>query len=462
MNRTITAAGLVAALALGCSSAWGQLPGTRLDAVFPPGAQAGQTVEVVLVGADLDDVDRLVFSHPGITAARKMADPGPFDSGPQPVEGRFVVTVKSNVPPGQHSARCQGKYGLSNPRAFVVDTLAEVIEQEPNNQRSEAKEIAVPSVANGQLNGAADVDWFRFQAKSGQRLLIDGHARRIDSRSDLVVTVAASDGRILAESRQGHAGDPLIDLQIPANGEYYLKVQDALYQGGLDFVYRIVLSARPHIAFVFPPAGAAGANAPFTVYGRNLPGGKVSTIQLNGKPLQQLQVKIPIPGNIVDRLAFSSRLDPHQAGLDALEYRVQSPTGPSNPALVTVATAEVVREQSNNDTPDTAQQRKHVKSNAIVFAKSDRTLGVGAGQMARVDSCRLAVWKAEQAGLSLDGSVVASDAMFPFPDGLLAGLDAGASAAIQPGGSIRDEEVIAAANEREAAMIFTGHRHFLH
>ncbi len=105
---------------------------------------------------------------------------------------------------------------------------------------------------------------------------------------------------------------------------------------------------------------------------------------------------------------------------------------------------------------------KHVKSNAIVFAASDRTLAIGAGQMSRVDSCRIATWKAEQAGLSLKGSVVASDAMFPFPDGLIHALEAGASAAIQPGGSMRDEEVIAAANEREAAMVFTGHRHFLH
>lgn len=105
---------------------------------------------------------------------------------------------------------------------------------------------------------------------------------------------------------------------------------------------------------------------------------------------------------------------------------------------------------------------KHVKSNAIVFASSDRTLAIGAGQMSRVDSCRLATWKAEQAGLSLKGSIVASDAMFPFPDGLVNALEAGATAAIQPGGSIRDEEVIKAANEHDAAMVFTGHRHFLH
>ncbi|MBA3386623.1 MAG: bifunctional phosphoribosylaminoimidazolecarboxamide formyltransferase/IMP cyclohydrolase [Chthoniobacterales bacterium] len=105
---------------------------------------------------------------------------------------------------------------------------------------------------------------------------------------------------------------------------------------------------------------------------------------------------------------------------------------------------------------------KHVKSNAIVYAGADRTLGVGAGQMSRVDASRIAVWKAQEAGLSLGGSAVASDAFFPFADGLLAAADAGATAAIQPGGSVRDEEVIAAANERNMTMIFTGVRHFRH
>jgi phosphoribosylaminoimidazolecarboxamide formyltransferase/IMP cyclohydrolase len=105
---------------------------------------------------------------------------------------------------------------------------------------------------------------------------------------------------------------------------------------------------------------------------------------------------------------------------------------------------------------------KHVKSNAIVYARGEQTLGVGAGQMARVDSSRVAVWKAGEAGLSLKGSVVASEALFPFADGLIAAADAGAVAAIQPGGSVRDDEVIKAADERGMAMVFTGCRHFRH
>ena len=105
---------------------------------------------------------------------------------------------------------------------------------------------------------------------------------------------------------------------------------------------------------------------------------------------------------------------------------------------------------------------KHVKSNAILYAAADRTLGIGAGQMSRVDSSRIAVWKAGEAKLSLRGSVVCSDAFFPFPDGLIAAAEAGATAAIQPGGSVRDPEVIAAADERNLAMAFTGVRHFRH
>jgi phosphoribosylaminoimidazolecarboxamide formyltransferase/IMP cyclohydrolase len=112
---------------------------------------------------------------------------------------------------------------------------------------------------------------------------------------------------------------------------------------------------------------------------------------------------------------------------------------------------------------------KHVKSNAIVYAKDGATVGIGAGQMSRVDSSRIAAHKsedaAEEAGENealVKGSVVASDAFFPFADGLLAAAEAGATAVIQPGGSIRDEEVIAAADDADLAMVFTGMRHFRH
>jgi len=105
---------------------------------------------------------------------------------------------------------------------------------------------------------------------------------------------------------------------------------------------------------------------------------------------------------------------------------------------------------------------RFVKSNTIVFVRDRQTLGVGAGQMSRVDSARIAGIKAKNAGLSLAGSVAASDAFFPFRDGLDVVIDEGAVAVVQPGGSMRDDEVIAAANERNIAMVLTGVRHFRH
>jgi phosphoribosylaminoimidazolecarboxamide formyltransferase/IMP cyclohydrolase len=107
----------------------------------------------------------------------------------------------------------------------------------------------------------------------------------------------------------------------------------------------------------------------------------------------------------------------------------------------------------------------HVKSNAVIFTAADRTLAIGAGQMSRVDAVKAAVLKAQASPSErgvLTGSVVASDAFFPFRDGLDAVVSAGATAVVQPGGSVRDAEVIAAADEHDIAMVFTGRRHFRH
>jgi phosphoribosylaminoimidazolecarboxamide formyltransferase/IMP cyclohydrolase len=127
-----------------------------------------------------------------------------------------------------------------------------------------------------------------------------------------------------------------------------------------------------------------------------------------------------------------------------------------------VVTRRIPTEQELDDLLFAWKVAKFVKSNAIVFCKGGMTMGVGAGQMSRLDSARIASIKAQAAGLSLQGTAVASDAFFPFRDGLDVVVDAGASCIIQPGGSIRDAEVIAAADERGVAMVFTGVRHFRH
>ena len=354
------------------SPALAQLPATRLDGLFPAGGATGSTIEIIISGLDLDDVDRLQFSHEGIKASRKMAEPTKFDEGPQPVENAFLITIDGNVPPANYEIRCQGKYGLSNPRTFVVGSVPESVEKEPNgggdlpawteitdaagvkSMQNPANEVTLPAVVNGQSVNGSDVDWYRFTGTAGQRLLIDGYARRIDSRMDLVATLIDASGRILGNSQPGPSGDPLVDVTLPANGDYFVKVHDALYQQGPGYYYRLNIGVLPYLDFVFPPAGLPRSNEEYTLYGRNLPGGQLSPYQLGGRPLEFLKVRIPVPADVIDRLTFTSRLNPQASSIDGIEHQITSGNQRSNPVLITVATAPVVLEQAN-ETPDTAQ-----------------------------------------------------------------------------------------------------------
>ena len=112
------------------ASCLAQLPATQLDGVFPLGAPSGSSFELTIAGQDLDDVDRLTFTHPGITAKQKMAEPSPFDEGPQAVPNVFQVTIAAHVPSGKQEIRCQGKYGLSNAPVVIVGETAETLEVE--------------------------------------------------------------------------------------------------------------------------------------------------------------------------------------------------------------------------------------------------------------------------------------------------------------------------------------------
>lgn len=337
--------------------AWGQLPAARLDGVFPAGGKAGDTIDVTIFGGDLDDVDRLSFSHQGISAKPKLAAATPFDDGPQPIENQFVVSIANNVPPGGYELRCQGKYGISGPRKFVVDSRQQVVEIEPNASAETATEIAdLPIVVNGQLNGTADLDFYQFQGSAGQRLMIAGDAYSIDSPASLVLALIDADGRVLAESQRAGNRDPVLDITLPYTGIYLLRANDLLYAGGANFVYRIVIGNQPSIDFVFPPAGLPDSNDEYTVYGRNLPDGQPSNLSRGGHKLEQIKTRIAIPADIIGNLRVSAPMEPYQASLDAIEYRVTSPTGSSNAALITVAQAPVVFEQADNDTPQTAQE----------------------------------------------------------------------------------------------------------
>ncbi|HEY4261202.1 MAG TPA: hypothetical protein VGM98_13640, partial [Schlesneria sp.] len=190
---------LAGLLLCSASTAMAQLPSTRLFALFPTGGQAGTAVDVTITsGLELEEIQRLMFNHPGINAAPKMLD---VAGKQQPVPNQFVVSISGDVPPGNYEVRTVGFFGISNPRTFVVGTRKEISETEPNNTREQAFAVELNQVINGKINGATDLDWMKFTGKAGQRIIADCVARRLDSRLDGYLELHDASGRRLSEAR---------------------------------------------------------------------------------------------------------------------------------------------------------------------------------------------------------------------------------------------------------------------
>jgi len=349
---SVTAFGLVIAGMVSPVAA--QLPTARLDGVFPAGGAAANVFDLTVFGANLDDLASIQFSHPGITARPKMTEPGPFDAGPVPVPNTFEVTIAGDVPLGLQEVRVAGRYGVSNSRAFEIGDRPETREVEPNNDVGKEQPLQLPCLVNGRMESGGDQDRYRFSVAAGQRILVDCRARRIDSRMDAVLMLFDAAGRLVAESRDTQSGDPLLDFVSPSGGDYALRVVDALYGGGGEYGYRLQIGALTHLDFVFPAAAAAGTSGPFTLYGRNLPGGQPSGLSIDGQPLEQLQVEIPIP---TDPASASGglRVDPEQSALDLVEYRLRGPAGLSNALFVSPSAAPVLLEAEPNSDAKEAQ-----------------------------------------------------------------------------------------------------------
>jgi Bacterial pre-peptidase C-terminal domain len=344
----------IALLLLFVSDARAQLPSTRLSAVFPPGAQAGTTVDVTLTsGLELEEISRLLFTHPGISATPKTQDVG---GKPVVVANQFAVTVAADVTPGNYEIRTVGFFGISNPRTFVVGVKKELNETEPNNAREQAVAIDVNQTVNSRINGATDVDWYKFTGTAGQRILIDCVARRIDSKLDAALEIYNTAGKRLDFARKNLVSqDALIDLTLPADGVYFVKVYDFTYAGGEDYPYRLTITTGPYIDFVVPAAGEPGSNSQYTLFGRNLPGGQPAGIVSHGHQLEKLVVNIPLPV-ATDLLDPKLTLEPYSAGIDAVPYVLNSSTGPSNVVMIQFSNAPPTVEIEPNNKGAQAQK----------------------------------------------------------------------------------------------------------
>ena len=312
------------------------LPALQLTSVFPPGARAGTTVEVTLAGEDLDDLFELRFSHPGVFARPAV------DQAGKPQANRFVVAVAPNVPPGVYDVRAVGRFGISSPRAFAVGDVPESVEKPGNESPGGGTEVAVDSVVNGACAAGA-VDYFRFAAKAGQRVLISCAAREIDSRMEPVVALSDAAGRELGRSRTSG----VIDFTPPADGEFLLGVHDVTFRGGPGFFYRLSVSTKPHVDFVVPPAGQPGTKGRYVLYGRNLPGAKPveGMAAVDGKPLEQLAVEIELPAAGQGRVSRAGAL----AAARGYHYRLSTDRGASNAVFIAFADSATLPEGVNDD-----------------------------------------------------------------------------------------------------------------
>jgi hypothetical protein len=322
-----------------------------LNWLFPAGGQAGTTVNLKITGDDLDEARQLVFSHKGISATRTTVEPGPGQTGPQPSADTFQVNIAADVPPGVHEVRVLGKFGLSNPRAFAVGNLPEIMETEPNNVPKQANPVALGTTINGTCEGPG-LDYFKFSAKKGQRVIIDCWAFRIDSRLDGTLVLYDATGRELERDHNTNRRDPLIDFTVPADGDYLVSLHDhtfGYYAVPGECFYRLSISTAPYLDFLFPPAGLPGSKGEYTLYGRNLPGGKPAPgVTLGGKQLEMLPVTIPLPGGDFHDLVREGGLyvEPSESFVDGIGYRLKSGEGISNPLLLTLASAPVVVESA--------------------------------------------------------------------------------------------------------------------
>ncbi len=243
MSRTSVSRFVVGVVALWLVSAsvaqQVSLPAPRLLTVMPMGGRVGTQVEVTITGESMDDSYELLFSHPKITAKPKLAADGKAEPN------KFIVTIAADAPRGVHDARLMTRLGVSSARAFVVDTMPEVIRVKPNTSLETAMELQSNSICNAAITRRA-VDFYSFQAVKGKRVAVDCAAAGIDSKLAAVLIVADAQGRDVLVNRTGG----VLDFTPLADGKYFIKVHGLTYQGGAEYFYRLALQ------------DASGAEAP--------------------------------------------------------------------------------------------------------------------------------------------------------------------------------------------------------
>lgn len=327
-------------------SVFAQLPTADLERILPFHAVAGKTIDMTIAGSNLDQTTELRFTHPGITAKPVLLPTDDIFPQKRIQNTKFNVTVSPDVPPGIYEARAVSYFGLSTARPFVVAATdsREIKESKIHASRETAQPVEVNSVISGDVPSRG-IDWYKFKAKAGQRVLIEIVAERIDSRLDGQIIVYDSEGREVGRNRDWYGRDPFIEVSSAEEGEYYLAISDILYRGSNKHFYRLNISDKPYIDYVYPPAGEPGSRRTYTVYGRNLPGGSFGkSVTRNGKKLESVEVEITLPDVPLLPAGFQPDF-PRQGILYGSDYRIKN----SNTVSIGFAMSPVVIESAQQD-----------------------------------------------------------------------------------------------------------------
>lgn len=274
-----------------------QLPAARLDWMQPSGGSAGTTFELTVGGADLEEAAELSFSHPGITAALKQTE-ATEQAPAQPVFGTFVVTVAADVPAGYYEARVRGRFGLSNPRRFVIDPLTTVVDNGNNRALDTAQTVAVGQVIDGRIEANAR-DYYRIELGANETILLEAVTAYLDSKATAIVEVLDIEGRALTRFRGVRGESTLGTFTATQQGPYVIAIYDIVFGGSNDHFYRLRLHRGPLVRDVQPGIIAANAPASVNVLGVGLGAG--ATALPDGSPLSSLTLAVD-PASLNDSI----------------------------------------------------------------------------------------------------------------------------------------------------------------
>ena len=331
-------------------------PQARLATIYPPGGKQNSQVTVAIVGTDLDDLQKLTFSHPGITAIHKMSEPTEFDPQPKPILGQMVVSIAADVLPGIYDVRAVGRYGVSNPRAFMIGTVEELRKEKPADDVATAIDIPPDAVVSGKAT-AGKADHYAVLLAANQRVRVSVWSKRLESRMTPIVSIADGSGKVLAASNRTPSDDPVLDFVAPIAGKYIVKISDFFAGGGDELFYRLSLSTGPQIDFVFPPVAKPGETTKISVFGRGLPGSSPAILEGGAGSLEQVTVDASLGDPAKGTLSRVSRrlMAPRDSSIDAGDISASLLSSALQPISALAAVGPVVIETSPNDTSSQPQ-----------------------------------------------------------------------------------------------------------